>query len=80
MVRQVGAKLMEHILCDSYDKRSLTRRQLVRALATLTGAGAAVSPTAAFAQSDPTAAAPMLATTIDHLSIPWTIVNDDNRP
>jgi len=60
MVRQVGAKLMEHILCElvnSYDKRALTRRKLVRALATLTGAGA-----------------------IDHLSIPWTIVNDDNRP
>ena len=62
---------MENIiseLVNSYEKRALTRRQLVQALATLTGAAAAVSPTAAFAQSDP-AAAPMLATTIDHLSI-----------
>jgi catechol 2,3-dioxygenase-like lactoylglutathione lyase family enzyme len=62
---------MENIISDlvnSYDKRALTRRQLVQALATLTAAGGA-GPTAAFAQSDPTAAAPMVATTIDHLSI-----------
>ena len=61
---------MEHIISElvkSYEKRALTRRQLVQALATLTGAGAA--STTALAQSDPTANAPMVATTLDHLSI-----------
>jgi catechol 2,3-dioxygenase-like lactoylglutathione lyase family enzyme len=62
---------MEQIISDlvnSYEKRALTRRQLVQALATLTAAGAAGS-TRALAQSDATAGAPMLATTLDHLSI-----------
>ncbi len=55
-------------LVSSYEKGALTRRQLIQGLSVLTGAGAAgASSVLAFQGNAP--AAPMLATTIDHVSL-----------
>jgi catechol 2,3-dioxygenase-like lactoylglutathione lyase family enzyme len=54
-------------LVSSYEKGALTRRQLIQGLSVLTGAGAAGASSAlAFQTNEP---APMLATTIDHVSL-----------
>lgn len=53
-------------LVSSYEKGALTRRQLIQGLSMLTAAGA--SPALAFQVGAP-ASAPMLATTIDHVSL-----------